>query len=296
MGRIPKIVVTTPTGNVGRRVTRLLLQAGVRPTLFLRHPDQLDPETRSLVDLVEGDQLDTDDVLRATAGAEALFWVDPPVDDEDPVATYTRAGSHAAAAIEAHGIERTVFQSSVGAEKRHGAGEIDGLARTEEALDATNGAVVHLRCGFFYSNLLLQLPAIEAGLIEVASPVDQEMAWVDPRDIGDVVASRLLNRSWEGKQVQAVHGPEHLSWKRAVEIVNDASNYTVRVEQAPDEKIRANLRSAGMGDALVEAVLEMQTGLREDFVPEDPRTALTTTPTTLRQWVVENLAARGASP
>lgn len=81
-----------------------------------------------------------------------------------------------------------------------------------------------------------------------------------------------------------------------MEIVNDASSYTVRVEQVPDEKIRANLRSAGMGDALVEAVLEMQTGLREDFVPADPRTVLTTTPTTLRQWVVENLAARPASP
>lgn len=110
-----------------------------------------------------------------------------------------RAGSHATAAIEVHGIGWTIFQSSVGAEKRHGAGEIDGLARTEEALDATTGAVVHLRCGFFYSNLLLQLTAIEAGLIEVASPIDQEVPWVDPRDIGDVAASRLLNRGLGGQ-------------------------------------------------------------------------------------------------
>lgn len=98
-------------------------------------PEKLDEQTAKLVDVVQGDQLDKDDVLRATEGADALYWVDPP-GGEDPIATYALAGSHAAAAIREHGITRTVFQRSVGAEKRVGAGEIDGLARTEELLDA----------------------------------------------------------------------------------------------------------------------------------------------------------------
>ncbi len=40
----------------------------------------------------------------------------------------------------------------------------------------------------------------------------------------------------------------------------------------------------------------MSVGLREDFVPADPRTALTTTPTTLRAWAHDHLRAqrRGA--
>jgi NAD(P)H dehydrogenase (quinone) len=92
-----KIVVTTPTGNVGSRVVRLLLQAGVRPTLLMRHPDKLDAETAAHVDVVQADQLVADDVLRATEGADAMYWVDPPADvDTDPVAHYERAGSHAA--------------------------------------------------------------------------------------------------------------------------------------------------------------------------------------------------------
>src|SRR3712207_8039473 len=40
----------------------------------------------------------------------------------DPLAAYATYADAAAAAIEANGIARTVFQSSVGAEKRHGAG------------------------------------------------------------------------------------------------------------------------------------------------------------------------------
>jgi hypothetical protein len=45
-----------------------------------------------------------------------------------------------------------------------------------------------------------------------------------------------------------------------------------------------------MGDAQIEGILGMSTGLREDFVPEDERTILTTTPTTLASWAQEHLA------
>jgi uncharacterized protein YbjT (DUF2867 family) len=95
-------------------------------------------------------------VVRATEGADALFWVDPPTtSDDDPAAGYARMGASAARAVEQNVITRTVFLSSVGAEKRAGVGEIDGLARTEEQLDSTGASVLHLRCGYFFTNLLL---------------------------------------------------------------------------------------------------------------------------------------------
>jgi uncharacterized protein YbjT (DUF2867 family) len=284
-----KIVVTTPTGNVGSRVTRLLLQAGVRPTLLLRDPAKLDERTRELADLVEGDQFDPDVVLRATEGADALYWVNPPVFGEDAVAAWARAGSHAARAIEEHGISRTVFQSSVGAEKRHGAGEIDGLARTEEQLDATGASVLHLRCGFFFTNLLLDAQGLEEGVLRVTWPVDAPMAWVDPRDIGDVAAARLLATDWSGRQVQAVHGPEDLSYAQVASIVSQTTGRPLRAEQIPDDQMRDALRAAGLGETQVEGILGMSTGLREGFEPEQPRTVLTTTPTTLASWAQEHL-------
>jgi uncharacterized protein YbjT (DUF2867 family) len=285
-----KIVVTTPTGKVGSRVTRLLLHAGVRPTLLLRDPAKLDGQTRELVDLVQGDQFDPDVVLRATEGADALYWVNPPVMGEDPIAAWERAGSYAARAIEEHDISRTVFQSSVGAEKRQGAGEIDGLARTEELLDATGASVLHLRSGFFFTNLSLDPGALEEGVLRVTWPVDAQMPWVDPRDVGDVAAARLLATDWSGRQVQAVHGPEDLSYAQAASIVSRATGRPLRAEQIPDDQMREALRAAGLGDAQVEAILGMSTGLREDFVPEDARTILTTTPTTLASWAHEHLA------
>ncbi len=64
-------------------------------------------------------------------------------------------------------IPRVVFQSSIGAEMRHGAGFVDGLARIEERLDAARDesgtALLHLRCGYFMTNLLHDLEGQRPG-------------------------------------------------------------------------------------------------------------------------------------
>jgi uncharacterized protein YbjT (DUF2867 family) len=78
--------------------------------------------------------------------------LDPtPFTDEDPIAESTVIGRIAADAISANAIPRTAFLSSLGAERRHGAGLIDGRARIEEQLDATGSGILHLRCGYFFT-------------------------------------------------------------------------------------------------------------------------------------------------
>jgi uncharacterized protein YbjT (DUF2867 family) len=284
-----RIAVTTPTGNVGRHVVTGLVRAGVRPLVLLRDPARLDSTLIGWVDPVVVDQGDQDAVLAATEGVDALYWVDPPSWAADPVAEYARIGAHAARAVTANGIARVVFQSSIGAEKRSGAGEIDGLARTEQLLDDTGADVVHLRCGFFFSNLLLELDAIRAATISVVLPVGQPMPWVAPRDIADVAVGRLLNPDWSGRTVQAVHGPVDLTWEQAAAIIADVTGRPVRAQRISDEQMRDALAGAGMGAGLVEAVMGMSTGLRDGFTPEQLRTPATTTPTTLAAWCYDEL-------
>ena len=284
-----EVVVTTPTGNVGSRVVRLLLQAGLRPTVLARHPDRFDPETRSRVDVVAGDQGDPEAVLAATAGADALYWVDPPSYEGDPVATSARLGAVAARAVRANGVARVVFQSSVGAEARTGMGQIDGLARVEQLLDATGAAVLHLRCGYFTTNLLADADGLRAGVLSTTLPVDRPMPWVDPRDVGDVAAANLLSTSWSGRRVLAVHGPADLTFVEVAQLVSEVTGTEVRAVQLSDDDLRAGLRAAGLPEPQVEGFVGMGRGLREGFVPADPRTVLTTTPTTLRAWAAEHL-------
>ncbi|WP_030170135.1 SDR family oxidoreductase [Spirillospora albida] len=88
------IVVTTPTGHVGSRVVRLLLQAGVRPRVLVRDPQRLDDGIRERVDVRQGDLTDAAYVRDAVRGARTVFWVDPtPHVVEDPVETSLRTAA-----------------------------------------------------------------------------------------------------------------------------------------------------------------------------------------------------------
>ncbi|MEU2554413.1 NAD(P)H-binding protein [Streptomyces sp. NPDC013313] len=287
-----RIAVTTPTGNVGRHVVTMLLRAGIRPRVLARDPGRLDPGVRREVDAVAVDQRDAEAVVAATAGVDALFWVDPPSAGPDPLADYAAATKSVASAVAANGIARTVFLSSVGAEKRRGAGEIDGLAATELALDALGVTVTHLRCGYFFTNLESQLDAVRAGVIPVVLPLDLPFAWVAPRDVAEVAVARLLSGGWSGRGVQAVHGPADLTWPQAAAVVSAATGRPLRAERVGDDEMRGLLRASGRPDGVVEAVMGMSTGLRDGFVPEQPRTLRSTTPTTLGSWAYEVLRPR----
>ena len=283
------IAVTTPTGTVGRHVVAALIRAGVRPRVLVRDPDRLAPAVRDRVDAVRCDLTDDVAVLAATSGVRALYWVDPPAESPDPVAMFEALGATAARAVAENGIARVVFQSSIGAELRSGAGEIDGLARTEQLLDAAGAAVTHLRCGFFFTNLLFDLDAVRSGRLEVLLDPDVPLPWVAPRDIAEVAAAWLLRTDWTGRTAHGVHGPRDLSWSQAADVVSAATGRPLSVVRVADDVVRARLRDAGLTLAAVEAVVGMSTGLRDGFVPEPPRDLTTTTPTELGGWAWQEL-------
>ncbi|ASU80595.1 NmrA family transcriptional regulator [Actinopolyspora erythraea] len=285
-------VVTTPTGKIGSRVVRVLVQAGIRPRVLLREPNNLDGATRELVDVHRCDQGDAEAVVRATRGAERLLWINPPDSDDDPVAGHARMGANAARVVTENGIGRTVFVSSIGAEKGSGVGEIDGLARTERLLNETGASVSHLRCGYFFTNLLAQAEEIRAGVLRTPWPLDFPMAWVDPRDIGEVAAARLLSDDWSGQRVRAVHGPEDLTFSRVAGVLGEVLGHTVVPERISDDRLRASLSAAGLSDRRIEGIVGMSAGMRENFTPEQKRDLVTTTPTTLGAWAFANLRPR----
>lgn len=284
------IGVMTANGHVGTHVLRLLVQAGERPRALLRDPTKLDPGIADLVDVAVLDAWAEDTVVAATRGLDTVYWVSPTATDRDPREAHTVAARNIRAAIDANDIRRVVFQSSVGAEKRHGVGEIDGLAATESELEAGNAAVTHLRCGYFFTNLLMDIDAIRGGVLSTALDIERPIAWVAPHDISAVAAGCLLSRSWSGRRVQAVHGPQDLSFTQVASILSNVLGFPVTARQVGDDDVRSWLRALGTPDARIESIVAMTAGIRDNFTPENPRTCATTTPTTLTSWAAENLS------
>ena len=276
-----RIAITTPNGNVGRHLTRMLVRAGVRPVLLARHPPQIARELRPLVDVIETDSLDPDEVVAATRGVDAVYWVNPSPTTADPLGENARASEAIVNAIRANGIRRVVFQSSVGAEKRHGVGEIDGLAATEVSLDALDVDVTHLRCGYFFSNLTRDVAAICQGEVVTVLPVDHKFSWVAPRDVAEMAALCLLDERWQGRHVRAVHGPRDLSWCDVTG--HPFGPHRERGGGTPDHRRGHDVELPGVRacHGLAQALLGMSAGIRDDFRPEQPRTVASTTPTRL---------------
>ena len=280
---------TAPSGNVGRHVVHNLVRAGVKPRVLGHRPESLEPTLAGHVDLRVLDLADEGTLVAALSDVDALFVTVPAVVSSDPLADYERFGISIANAVTRSGVARVVLQSSVGAELRHGVGEIDGLARVEELLDDTDAWVLHLRCGFFYSNLALQVDQMRAGEVPVVLPTNQPMPWVAPADIAQVATSWLLRTDWSGRHVQGVHGPHDLSWDEALAIVSQATGHDVKALRVSDDDMRAGLGDVGMSENQVEAILGMSSGMRDNFVPEQKRDATTTTTTTLEAWSYDNL-------
>ncbi|WP_026314046.1 NAD(P)H-binding protein [Actinomadura flavalba] len=283
------IVVTTPTGHVGSRVTELLVQAGAKPRVLVRDAGRLDAGIAPLVDAREGDMTDNAYVRAALAGTGTVFWLDPtPHTHPDPIETSLRTADGLIGAIEAGDVDRVVFLSSMGAEVRKGVGHIDALGAIEERLNATGADVTILRCGNFFTNLLGSLDDLRSGVLTTSGVPDKPIPWVAPRDIGEVAAARLLNPSWTGRHVQGVHGPEDLTWEQVAAISGEAIGRDVRLQVVTDDDVRASLRAAGLPEGAVEGIVGMTAGTRT-ITFDPPRTTLSTTPTPLTAWARSHL-------
>ncbi|WP_433785259.1 hypothetical protein ACQPX6_02755 [Actinomycetospora sp. CA-101289] len=136
--------------------------------------------------------------------------------------------------------------------------------------------------------LLMRDPALHEGMLRTAMHLERPMPWVDPRDIAEVAAARLL-APWTRGGVQAVHGPRDLSFAEVADLLTGVLGRPVRAERIADDDLRAVLRGVGLGEAQVEAIVGMSAGLRDGFVAEQARTVATTTPSTLERWVTAHL-------
>ena len=73
-----RIVINTPTGNIGRHLADKLLDAGETVTVISRSEGKVSELQARGAAVVVGSMDDPEVLQRAFAGAKAVFWVNPP--------------------------------------------------------------------------------------------------------------------------------------------------------------------------------------------------------------------------
>ncbi len=279
------IVITAPTGNIGSKLTELLLAENQNLTLIVRDPAKLSAEVRNRTTVKQGDLTDAKFVQQATEGADALFWLSPPsLEAPDISAYYAALYGAAAGAVKANQIPHVVLLSGGGGGPRD-AGIATQLFLTEDALNATGANVLSLRCGLFMENFLWYLPTIKSdGAWYGINRPELPVPLVATRDIAAVAAQKLLHRDWQGQSFLAVQGPADITLAEAAAVLTETLGKTVRYVQVPAEAMTGSLLGMGASPDAAHNLVTMFQAFETGSYAEEPRTPETTTPTTLAEW------------
>ncbi|AHH97368.1 NAD(P)H-binding protein [Kutzneria albida] len=286
------IVITTPTGNIGSQVLRVLLegapQHGEELRVVVRDPAKLADSVRERVEVVSGSHGDPEIVDRAFAGADAVFWV-VPLDAQAPsleiaYSGFTRA---VAQAFTAHGVGHVVGVSALGrgTALADRAGLVTASLAMDDLIAGTGVAYRALALPSFMDNLLREVGSIrDNGVFTDSVAADRKAPSAATRDIAATAAGLLLDRSWTGTGSVPVLGPEDLSPNDMARIMSEVLDRPVRYERQSLEDLGAALTGHGIGAAFVQGMVDMKRAKDEGLDDGVPRTAQTASPTTFGQW------------
>ncbi|MFC6880428.1 MULTISPECIES: NAD(P)H-binding protein [Actinomadura] len=289
------IVITAPTGNIGRRVLDHVL-AGDRPVrVVVRDPARLPAGVRERAEVVQGSHGDPEVAARAFDGADALFWLLPTDHHAASVdEAYVGFSRPAVEAIRDRGVKRVVDVSALGRGTAHAdrAGYVTGSLAMDDLIAGTGAAFRALAAGSFMDNLLRQARLIkEQGAFTGTLAPGLALPAVAARDIAAVAARLLLDTSWSGQEEVPLLGPEDLSGADMAAVVSDVLGTPVEYRRIPGEALVDQLTGSGASGAMAQGMLDMmiaKDGGLDHGIARTPRHAIDT-PTTFRQWCEDTL-------
>jgi uncharacterized protein YbjT (DUF2867 family) len=284
------LVITTPTGQIGRQTLTHLLASDEPIRVIARDASRLDLQVRDRVEIVEGSHEDPSVLARALEGADGLLWLVPPslagVSARERYLDLTRS---AVEAIRARGISHVVGISSAGHDWPTSAGVLSAAFAMDAEIERTGVAYRALSMPAYMENLLTQADALrDHRTFAMAYDADRVLALVATRDIAAVAAGLLTDRSWEGQENLPVFGPDHLTPTQMAEVISDVLGRTVTYTQLNLSDVTAAMTQRGASEGVAHDMVEMITAQNAGIYNAD-QTAAIPMPTSFRTWCQEVL-------
>jgi uncharacterized protein YbjT (DUF2867 family) len=286
------IVITTPTGQIGKQILTQILDSGEPIRVIARDPSRLDPKIRDRAEIVQGSHDDSKVVTKAFEGADCVFWLVPPnLPVEDAREYYLDFTRPACEAIKSQGVKRVVGVSSLGRKVAKHIGLVGAAYAMDELIESTGVNYRALQMPAFMDDILTFNIAsiLSQGAFFGSQSGDRKTPSCATRDIAAVATKLLLDDSWSGQGSVPVLGPEDLSFNDMAQILSEVLDRPVRYQQISREAHKAALMQHGMGESYAQGVVDNQAQADQGIYNADPRTPQSSTPTSFRQWCENTL-------
>jgi uncharacterized protein YbjT (DUF2867 family) len=253
-GRAMRYLLTGATGNVGRRVWAQLRARGIEPRVLARDPQRMCEGA----DVVPGDLIDERSLRAACSGIDVLFLLNSGPD-------LAARDALAARVAREQGVRRIVKLSALGA---RASGCATAVARWhaegEQAIGDSGLEATFVQPVGFMTNVLAWAPSIRRAGVVRASTGDGRIAMIHPDDIARVVVEALLDE--RGLGALRITGPAALSYAEMTEQLGAAVGRRLRFESISDREAGEELSRQGLPPALVTALIELWSEVREGLV------------------------------
>ncbi|MEO5681601.1 MAG: NAD(P)H-binding protein [Chitinophagaceae bacterium] len=269
-----KIIVTGSLGHISRPLTVSLLQKGHTVTVISSNPEKIASIEALGATAAIGSLEDRAFLISSFTGADAVYCMVPPNNYFDPtldlMAYYGRIAGNYTHAIQAAGVKRVVYLSSIGAHLEKESGIIMGHHKGEAIMNTMHGiAVTCMRPVAFYYNLYGYVNMIKSqGVIAANYGADDKDVWVAPEDIAAAIADELELPAVERK-VRYVASDE-LTGNEAATILGAAiGKPDLKWIIISSEQMQAGLEAAGIQPGIAAGLVEMYEGVHSGIFFED---------------------------
>lgn len=250
-----KLFVTGASGNLGRRVVELLIEAGAagRVIAGTRSPEKLADLSAQGVEVRFADFEDVASLAPAFQGAERLLLISSLGDDR---LSQQLNALHAAEAV---GVKHVIYTSIVNPTNTPVTIASDHAA-TEAALEASSVSWTVLRNNI-YAEVAAQSieQALQFGGVLANAVGDGLHSYIAREDCARAAAAALLS-DFEGKRVLNITSSEAISQVELAAIASQITGTSITYTPLSLEQVKQNLLGAGLPPALVEMIASFDAG------------------------------------
>jgi uncharacterized protein YbjT (DUF2867 family) len=272
-----KIIVTGSLGNIGKPLTKELVQKGHAVTVISSKAER-QKDIEALGAKAATGTMENADFLSATfKGADVVYVMETLGagsffdQDLDVIAAINKIGNNYKQAIQQSGVKRVVHLSSIGAHTNKGNGLLAFHYNVENILKQLpdDVSIIFMRPVGFYTNMFAFIPTIKTqGIIVSNYGGDNKEPWVSPLDIAAAIAEEI-EKPFKGRKIRYIASDE-VSPNDVAKILGEAIGKPgLKWIVIPDEQLQNGMIAAGMNPKVAAGMVEMNAGRRKGLLYED---------------------------